>query len=66
MQRVKRKTYNNVLKAGKLIQKKGYGKQESLEMAVKLFDDLETLKNGFRGLNGYIINCIENNQNRRQ
>ena len=24
------------------------------------------LKNGFRGLNGYIINCIENNQNRRQ
>lgn len=46
MQRVKRKTYNNVLKAGKLIQKKGYGKQESLEMAVKLFDDLETLKNG--------------------
>lgn len=43
---MKRKTYNNVLKAGKLIQKKGYGKQESLEMAVKLFDDLETLKNG--------------------
>ena len=46
MQRVKRKTYNNVLKAGKLIQRKGYEKQESLEMAVKLFDDLETLKNG--------------------
>lgn len=43
---MKRKTYNNVLKAGKLIQKKGYGKQESLEMAVKLFDDLEMLKNG--------------------
>lgn len=46
MQRVKRKTYNNVLKAGKLIQKKGYGKQESLEMALKLFDQLETSKNG--------------------
>lgn len=43
---MKRKTYNNVLKAGKLIQKKGYEKQESLEMAVKLFDDLEMLKNG--------------------
>lgn len=43
---MKRKTYNNVLKAGKLIQKKGYEKQESLKMAVKLFDDLETLKNG--------------------
>lgn len=43
---MKRKTYNNVLKAGKLIQKKGYKKQESLEMAVKLFDQLETINNG--------------------
>ena len=43
---MKRKTYNNVLKAGKLIQKKGYGKQESLEMAVQLFDQLEALHNG--------------------
>lgn len=43
---MKRKTYNNVLKAGKLIQKKGYGEKESLEMAVKLFDQLETLHNG--------------------
>ena len=43
---MKRKTYNNVLKAGKLIQKKGYEKQESLEMAVKLFDQLETINNG--------------------
>ena len=43
---MKRKTYNNVLKAGKLIQKKGYEKQESLEMAIKLFDELEMLNNG--------------------
>lgn len=43
---MKRKTYNNVLKAGKLIQKKGYERQESLEMAVKLFDELEMLNNG--------------------
>lgn len=43
---MKRKTYNNVLKAGKLIQKKGYKRQESLEMAVKLFDELEMLNNG--------------------
>lgn len=43
---MKRKTYNNILKAGKLIQKKGYDKKESLEMAVKLFDDLEILHNG--------------------
>ena len=45
-EKMKRKTYNNVLKAGKLIQKKGYEKQESLEMAVKLFDQLEALNNG--------------------
>lgn len=43
---MKRKTYNNVLKAGRLIQKKGYEKQESLEIAVKLFDELEMLNNG--------------------
>lgn len=43
---MKRKTYNNVQKAGKLIQKKGYDKQESLEIAVKLFDELEALHNG--------------------
>lgn len=43
---MKRKTYNNVLKSGKLIQKKGYEKQESLEMAVKLFDELEMINNG--------------------
>lgn len=43
---MKRKTYNNVLKAGRLIQKKGYERQESLEMAVKLFDQLESLNNG--------------------
>ena len=43
---MKRKTYNNVLKAGKLIQKKGYGKQESLKIAVQKFDELAALNNG--------------------
>lgn len=43
---MKRKTYNNVLKAGRLIQKKGYEKQEALEIAVNLFDQLEMLNNG--------------------
>lgn len=43
---MKRKTYNNVLKAGKLIQKKGYSKKESLEIAVQKFDELEQLHNG--------------------
>lgn len=43
---MKRKTYNNVLKAGKLIQKKGYGEKESLEIAINIFDQMESLKNG--------------------
>lgn len=36
---MKRKTYNNVLKATKMIQKKGYSLEESNEMAIKLFDE---------------------------
>ena len=43
---MKRKTYNNVLKAGKLIQAKGYTEKESLEIAVQKFDELASLKNG--------------------
>lgn len=37
---MKRRTYNNVLKAVRLIQKKGYEKKESLEMAIKIFDGM--------------------------
>ena len=43
---MKKKTYNNVVKASKLIMKKGYENQEALEMAVKIFDELEALNNG--------------------
>lgn len=43
---MKRKTYNNVLKAARLIRKKGYEEKESLEMAVKIFDNMEMLQNG--------------------
>lgn len=43
---MKRKTYNNVLKAAKLIQKKGYEQKEALEIAVQKFDDLEQMHNG--------------------
>lgn len=42
----KRKTYNNVLKAARLIQRKGYAEKESLEIAVQKFDELEQLHNG--------------------
>ena len=43
---MKRKTYNNVLKASRMIRKKGYEEKESLEMAVQVFDNMEMLKNG--------------------
>ena len=46
LSRMKRKTYNNVLKAAKLIRKKGYEEKESLEMAVQVFDNMEMLQNG--------------------
>ena len=43
---MKKKTYNNVLKASRLIRKKGYEEKESLEMAVQVFDNMEMLQNG--------------------
>lgn len=36
---MKRKTYNNVVKATKMIQKKGYSLDEANEMAIRLFDE---------------------------
>lgn len=45
---MKRKTYNNVMKATKMIQKKGYSLEEANQMAIRLFD--ENTKN---------MNCIE-------
>ena len=38
---MKRKTYNNVLKGIKIIQKKGYDFQESSEIVLKLFEEHE-------------------------
>lgn len=43
---MKRKTYNNVLKAARLIRKKGYEQKESLEIAVQKFDELKAMHNG--------------------
>lgn len=36
---MKRKTYNNVVKAIKMIQKKGYNFEEANKMAIRLFDE---------------------------
>ena len=38
---MKRKTYNNVLKGIKIIQKKGYDFQESSEIVLKVFNEHE-------------------------
>lgn len=43
---MKKKTYNNVLKAARLIRKKGYNEEESLEIAIKCFDNMEYANNG--------------------
>lgn len=43
---MKRKTYNNVVKASKMIMKKGYEQKEAQEMALQIFENMEPLKNG--------------------
>lgn len=43
---MKRKTYNNVIKASRLIMKKGYEQKEAQEMALRIFENMEQLKNG--------------------
>ena len=43
---MKRRTYNNVLKAVKLITAKGYDWNTANEMAIKVFDNMEQTKNG--------------------
>lgn len=44
--RMKRKTYNNVIKASKMIIEKGYEQKEAQEMALQIFKNMEQLKNG--------------------
>ena len=43
---MKRRTYNNMLKATKIIAKKGYSWNEANEIAMKVFDESERQKNG--------------------
>lgn len=48
---MKRKTYNNVMKATKMIQKKGYNFEEASQMAINIFDQHE---NGEMPIEWYI------------
>lgn len=43
---MKRRTYNNMLKATKMIAEKGYSWNEANEIAMKVFDEAEKQKNG--------------------
>ena len=43
---MKRRTYNNMVKATKLIAAKGYDWNTANEIAIKVFDDMEATKNG--------------------
>lgn len=43
---MKKRTYNNMLKATKMIAKKGYPWNEANEIAIKIFDQAEQQKNG--------------------
>ena len=43
---MKRRTYNNMLKATKLIANKGYEWNKANEIAMQIFDEAEQQKNG--------------------
>lgn len=43
---MKRRTYNNMLKATKMITKKGYEWNKANEIAMQIFDEAEKQKNG--------------------
>lgn len=43
---MKRRTYNNMVKATNMIIAKGYNKNEANEIAIKCFDNMERSKNG--------------------
>jgi len=42
-----KRTYNNVLKASRIIRKKGYDKQTSFKLALQCFDNMEQNNNIF-------------------
>lgn len=43
---MKKRTYNNMLKATKMIAKKGYEWNKANEIAIQIFDEAEKQKNG--------------------
>ena len=58
---MKRRTYNNMLKATKMIVKKGYSWNEANEIAIKVFDEAEKQKNGM-SIEWYIEKIAEKSE----
>ena len=58
---MKRRTYNNMLKATKMIAEKGYSWNEANEIAMKVFDEAEQQKNGM-SIEWYIEKIAEKNK----
>ena len=55
---MKRRTYNNMLKATKMIAEKGYSWNEANEIAMKVFDEAEKQKNGM-SIEWYIEKIVD-------
>ena len=63
--KMKKRSYGNVVKAARLIRKKGYDKEESFKIALQCFDNMEgDNSNGYK--NGmpveWYINLIRNKE----
>lgn len=54
---MKRRTYNNMVKATRMISSKGYDWNTANQIAMQCFDELESLKNGMDI--EWLINKIE-------
>lgn len=57
---MKRRTYNNMVKATQIIEGKGYSRTEANEIAIQCFDNLEQSKNGMSV--EFFINMIASKQ----
>lgn len=58
---MKKRTYNNVVKATKMIERKGYSHEEANEITIQIFDESERQKNSM-SIEWYIDKIRNNNE----
>lgn len=58
---MKKRTYNNVVKATKMIERKGYSHEKANEIAIQIFDESERQKNSM-SIEWYIDKIRNNNE----